>query len=117
VQQKDAVGRRGEDRAVAYLQAQGYEVLARNWRSPAGELDVVARDGSTVVVVEVKTRSGRAFGHPLEAITPIKLARLRRLARDWLTDAGLGPVALRIDAVAVVESAHGTEIEHLTGVF
>ena len=77
-----------------------------------GEIDIVAREGSTTVIVEVKTRGGAGFGHPLEAITPRKLARLRRLAGAWC--AAHGPVrALRIDAVAVVAGREGITIEHV----
>ena len=78
-----ALGRSGEDLAVDHLEAQGYTILDRNWRCSIGEVDIVAREGATTVVVEVKTRSGSGFGHPLEAITPVKLARLRRLAAAW----------------------------------
>ena len=67
---KDAVGRYGEQLAVRHLEAQGCQVLARNWRTGTGEIDVVVRDGAALVVVEVKTRRDLTFGDPLEAITP-----------------------------------------------
>lgn len=80
---KDELGRAGEDRAVAYLQGQGYEILARNWRAPTGEIDVIARTGRQLVFVEVKTRGGGDFGDPLEAVDARKRARLWRLAHAW----------------------------------
>ncbi|MER3389105.1 MAG: YraN family protein [Microcella sp.] len=107
-----ALGRSGEDLAVDHLEAQGYTILDRNWRCPIGEVDVVARDGATTVFVEVKTRSGVGFGHPLEAITPVKRARLRRLAAAWCE--AHGPVdRLRVDAVSVVADRDGIAVEHV----
>jgi putative endonuclease len=72
---KDAVGRFGEQLAVGHLETAGLEILARNWRCRQGELDIVARDGSQLVFVEVKTRSSRAFGSPAEAVDRAKSAR------------------------------------------
>ncbi|MBX9718815.1 MAG: YraN family protein, partial [Microbacteriaceae bacterium] len=67
---KDELGRTGEQLAVEHLTAEGYTILDRNWRCAIGEIDIVARHGETTVVVEVKTRSGLGFGHPLDAVTP-----------------------------------------------
>ena len=82
---KDAVGRYGEQSSRRACAA-GWQVLDRNWRGTRGELDIVALDGGVLVVVEVKTRSGDGFGHPAEAVTAGKLARLRRLAGQWLAE-------------------------------
>ena len=71
---KDALGRRGEAIAARHLEAAGLVIVERNWRCTHGEIDIVARDGGDLVFVEVKTRSSVEYGHPLEAITPIKLA-------------------------------------------
>jgi len=115
---KDVVGRRGEELAAEFLGTAGYEILARNWRCAEGEIDLVAREGETTVVVEVKTRSGLAFGHPLEAITPVKLARLRRLAGAWCEAAETPVRSLRIDVIGVVAVAgRDPIIEHVVGVF
>lgn len=109
---KDVLGRSGEDLAVDHLTAQGYTIIDRNWRCPTGEIDIIARDGGTTVMVEVKTRSGTGYGHPLEAITPIKLARMRRVAAAWCAEHG--PVdGLRIDAIAIVASPQSLSIEHV----
>lgn len=111
------LGRRGEQLAVDHLEARGMQVVERNWRCRLGEIDIVARDGAETVFIEVKTRSSHDFGHPFEAITPLKLARLRRLAVAWCeaTDA---PVSrIRIDAVAVLAPAEAPAfIEHLEGI-
>ncbi|MET4223265.1 YraN family protein [Oerskovia enterophila] len=114
---KDAVGRYGEKIAARYLVEAGWVVLDRNWRGTRGELDVVARDGDVLVVVEVKTRRGTAYGHPAEAVTPDKLARLRRLTGEWMAAHPVRAGSVRIDVVAVVlPQAGAAQVEHLVGV-
>lgn len=113
---KDDLGRRGEDLAATFLAGLGYTILDRNWRVRGGELDIVAQDADTTVFVEVKTRAGVGYGHPFEAITSLKLARLRRLAMAWCAahpaDRRRGPV--RIDAVSVISPRDAEpRIEHL----
>lgn len=115
---KDELGRRGEALAAEHLESRGLTVVERNWRCPQGEIDLVARDGSELVFVEVKTRSSEAFGHPLEAITVQKLARLRRLAAVWCEAHPGNHDRIRIDAIAVVAPAGGAaQIDHLERVF
>ncbi|MDQ1677995.1 MAG: putative endonuclease [Actinomycetota bacterium] len=114
---KDAVGAYGERVAVRHLQDAGLVVLHRNWRCRDGEIDVIAREGDTLVFCEVKTRRGTAYGTPAEAVVPAKLRRLRRLALRWLDEAGLHPPDLRFDVVAVRPRSGGAaEVEHLRGV-
>lgn len=98
------LGIAGEARAAAWYEAEGYEVLARNWRCREGELDLVVRRGATVAFVEVKARSSLAYGHPAEAVGPDKQRRLRLLARRWLAEAAGGAryEVLRFDVVAVL---------------
>jgi putative endonuclease len=115
--EKDELGRRGEQVAADWLQERGYALLERNWRCAAGEVDLIMRDGPTTVFVEVKTRSSLAFGHPFEAITSAKAARLRRLAAAWCRERGPAPGPLRIDAVSVVDAwCASPSVEHLTGI-
>lgn len=115
---KDALGRRGEAIAAEYLQANGLTIVDRNWRCQQGEIDLIARDGGELVFVEVKTRSSVAFGHPLEAVTAVKLARLRRLAAAWCDAHPGSHDAIRIDAIGVIAPSSGAvEIEHLERVF
>lgn len=118
VARKDELGKRGEECAAAFLADAGYRVLARNWRCAQGEIDLVAERDGEVVFVEVKTRSSTSFGHPFEAITVAKLARLRRLAAAWCDQTDARPGRIRIDAIAVIAGS-GAEpvIEHLEGVF
>jgi putative endonuclease len=95
------LGRDGEDLAAEYLSSRGMRVIQRNWRCRAGEIDLIAVDGRWLVVCEVKTRRSLRAGLPVEAVTPEKVRRLRRLAGEWL-GANESPCrAIRIDVVAV----------------
>jgi putative endonuclease len=116
---KDDLGRRGEKLAADHLIASGFEILERNWRCPQGEIDLVALQGDEVVFVEVKTRTSVAFGHPFEAITVQKLARLRRLASAWCeAHPERRRDRVRLDVIAIIAPTHGLiEIEHLERVF
>lgn len=102
-----ALGRIGEDAAVALLTGRGYRILARNFRCPLGELDVVADHDGAIVFVEVKTRSSLARGHPFEAITPHKRRRLTRLARYYLKGRNALRRPVRFDAVSVTVTPRG----------
>lgn len=114
---KDAVGKYGERVAAAYLEKSGWTVLDRNWRGPDGELDIVATRRGELIVVEVKTRRGLGFGHPAEAVTARKLARLRRLTAQWLAAHEVRPQSIRIDVIAVLVPRSGAAgVEHLVGV-
>lgn len=115
MQAKDELGRVGEDRAVAFLAANGYLIVDRNWRCPAGEIDILALDGPDLVVVEVKTRRSRAYGHPFEAVTAAKAGRLWRLGGAWRRahpDVCVGRT--RVDLIAVL-GPDGAELDHLRG--
>lgn len=100
------LGRRGEDLAARHLAAQGYEILERNWRCGAGELDLVARDGACLAFVEVRTRRGQELGSPEESITAAKQARLINLAEAYLQEHEW-PGPWRIDVVAVEMDVRG----------
>jgi putative endonuclease len=112
---KDELGKHGEQVAVDYLLAHDMQILDRNWRCPDGEIDVVAREGRTLVIVEVKTRSGRTHGTAFEAVTEAKVARLRRLAGRWLGEQGEGFDAVRIDVIALERFAGDLVIRHERG--
>lgn len=114
-----ALGKWGEDLAVRHLEALGYEVLVRNWRCREGELDIVARAGGVLAFVEVKTRSGTAFGEPAEAVDRRKARRLHVLAARWLAE-GRPPGwhDLRFDVISVVRrNGSAPEVRHLLGAF
>jgi putative endonuclease len=117
VRAKDAVGRYGEDVAEAHVLGRGWQVIERNWRCRDGELDLVALDGDELVVVEVKTRRSTAYGHPAEAVTTAKLARVRRLAALWLAAHDVHPSSVRVAVVAVLLTrGHAPQVDHLVGV-
>ena len=86
------LGRRGEEIALAELTHRGYEIVARNWRCPVGEVDIVARRDATIYFFEVRTRRGREFGTPEESLTPAKQQRMIDVALTYLTEHGLDDV-------------------------
>ncbi|MCV7379559.1 YraN family protein [Mycobacterium alsense] len=113
------LGAMGEALAVDHLTRTGLRIVARNWRCRYGELDVIAADEATntVVFVEVKTRTGDGYGGLAHAVTPRKVARLRRLAGLWLAGQDVRWAALRIDVVGVrVGRRRAPELTHLRGI-
>ena len=113
------LGHLGEDLAVAHLERLGYEIVTRNHRTRFGELDIVARDGETLVFCEVKTRRGR--GKPWESLSWSKCLQVRRMARAYLAEVPDHPRLpnLRFDAVGVVIDPRGrlARLDHLEGAF
>lgn len=107
------LGAHGEHLAARRYEALGYEVVARNWRCPDGELDLVVRDARRLVFAEVKTRTSERFGHPAEAVTPAKRRRIRRLAHRFCADTGHRAAELRFDVVAVLRG----RVEVIEGCF
>ena len=98
-----ARGQRAEQRAADHLSRRGLEILAHNVTAAGAELDLIARDGQTIVFVEVRKRSDDRLGHPLETIDARKQARIRRGATGWLITQGLWErVPVRFDVVAIV---------------
>jgi len=110
------LGRLGEVFAAGWLDARGYTVLARNWRCKSGELDLVAFESGDLVGVEVKTRAGEGYGHPAEAVTPEKLARLHRLVRNYASGCSTwNYTPRRVDVLALVwphGAAIPTKLDH-----
>lgn len=104
---RKALGKWGEGLAARYLEEQGYQIVARNWRTRQGELDLVAQAGEMLVFVEVKTRRGRAAGTPEEGVTQRKGRQLLELAQAYLLAHELEDVEWRIDVVAVELDGHG----------
>lgn len=110
----------GEELATRYLSELGWEILARNWRCPAGELDIVAlQPGQRPVVVfcEVKCRRSFAYGTPLEAITAAKVAKLREVALHWLRAQDHPIPHIRFDGVGVLLPFDGQpQVTHVRGI-
>ncbi|HEY2267477.1 MAG TPA: YraN family protein [Streptosporangiaceae bacterium] len=114
---KDVLGREGEQAAADYLTERGFRILDRNWRCADGEIDIVAVERHSLVVCEVKTRSGTRYGTPLEAVGRAKRNRLRRLAILWLNAHGVRFDQIRIDVLGLLyEGSGGFTIEHVRGV-
>ncbi|HEY7500885.1 MAG TPA: YraN family protein [Vicinamibacterales bacterium] len=103
--ERQALGKTGEDLAAAELERLGYAILARRYRTRYGEIDIVARDGETLVFVEVKARTGGEFGIALDAITAQKRRRVVLMATDYLARHDLDQVACRFDVVAIDDVA------------
>jgi putative endonuclease len=115
---KDQLGRYGERIAAQLLLDSGLRILDTNWRCPRGEIDIVAAAGSTLVICEVKTRSGNGFGEPAEAVGRAKSARLRLLAAQWLAEHPGSWSEIRFDVISVLRGQHGpAKVRHLRGAF
>ena len=96
-----ALGKTGEDLACAELEKRGYAIIARRYRRRGGEIDIVARDGQTIVFVEVKARDSHAFGEAAEAVTAFKRRRITQLALDYMTRQRLSDCPCRFDVVSI----------------
>ena len=115
---RQELGRIGESLAADHLEGLGYTIIARNHRTPRGELDLVGREGDCWVFIEVKTRRSTRCGVGAEAVTPAKQARLVRLAQGFLSQRGLGDVPYRFDVVDVHLPWNAPPaIRHLRGAF
>lgn len=110
---KQAIGRWGENVAAEYLRNRGYEIVARNLRTPYGELDVIARKDGVIVFVEVKTRTGTSYGLPEGSVTPAKIAHLLDAARHFLQTNLENDCDWRVDVIAIQGRPNkpGVEIE------
>jgi len=104
---RQRLGRWGENLAADFLEAKGYRILDRNWRSRNGEIDLITQMGETIAFVEVKTRKGRDFGLPEEGLTSNKAKRLQNLAQQYLAQNELHEIDWRIDLVAVELDQNG----------
>ena len=112
------MGRTGENIACEHLRKKGYLIVERSFRLFRGEIDVVARDGDTLVFVEVKTRSDESHGRPEESVTPAKQRQIRRIAQGYLVRTGCGDVACRFDVVAILfRGPDDYRLEHFKDAF
>jgi putative endonuclease len=111
------LGSEGEDLAVRFLQKKGYRIVARNYRTPVGEIDIIARDGDTIVFIEVKTRTDISFGYPFEAVNKRKRQKLKNLALLYLKRQGKEP-PVRFDVLSIFCMDNGKkDIEHIKDAF
>jgi putative endonuclease len=111
------LGDSGEDLAAKALKKRGYKILERNYRTPLGEMDIIAKHRGVLVFVEVKTRTSARFGAGQDAVHHAKQARLRKLADYYLKQKRLGEVAVRFDVVGILWQEEKPEIEVIQGAF
>ena len=110
------VGSKGEDLAAEFLKGKGYRIIGRNYKTPIGELDIIAKDGETLVFIEVKTRSSNAFGYPFEAVDSRKKHKLKNLALFYLKNQKKN-CAARFDVISINLTGTKKEIEHIKDAF
>ncbi len=115
---KDGLGKYGERVAANHLVEAGYELIDRNWRCDDGELDIVAKREGVLTFVEVKTRSSMAFGEPAEAVTQIKVRKIRELATVWMRLHPTDHDDISFDVMSVMHSGKGAaQVTHLRQAF
>ena len=114
---KQEIGKKGETVAVHYLKKQGYRIIEQNYRSKAGEIDIIAREKQSLVFVEVKTRSSRSFGSPKWAITPKKQKAISMAALYYLKMTHQNDVDARFDVVSILLQGEDTQIELVRNAF
>ena len=115
---RTVIGSEGERAAAEFLEARGYRILDRNYRTRLGEIDLVAEEGRTLVFVEVKVRRNDRFGGPAAAITAAKQSRIARLAQQYVVSRRLGERPCRFDVVLIWGGDPRTRrIERLPGAF
>jgi putative endonuclease len=110
-------GKRGEDIAVAYLKNRGYRIIERNYTCLFGEIDIVAKDGDTVVFVEVKSRKSEKFGDPQGAVGREKQKKISRISLTYLEEKHLYPCNARFDVVAIKMLPAGSIVELIQNAF
>jgi len=110
-------GEAGEALAARLLSKRGYKILETNHRNPLGEIDLIARDGDTLVFVEVKTRQSLHFGNPKWAVTPRKQRKLSMVALYYLKTTGQSQSKARFDVVAIHSTGRRPEIELVRNAF
>jgi putative endonuclease len=111
------LGKWGEDIALKKVKRLGYRCLARNYRCPLGEVDLIARDGDTLVFIEIKTRRGRSLGYAKEAVDQRKRRQLSKVALDYMKSKGFPDVRARFDVVVINLNGEEQEIEVVRNAF
>ncbi len=113
-----SVGARGEAIAEAYLRGKGFTILEKNYRGRTGEIDIVARDGDSIVFVEVKARRNLAYGVPQLAVTPFKQRQISRTALTWLAHRKKPNAIARFDVIAILlPEGEVPQIDHIRNAF
>jgi putative endonuclease len=110
-------GKQSESAAVRHLKKKGYKILEKNYRTPLGEIDIVARDNDTIVFVEVKARSSARFGNPKTAVTPRKQRRISMVALHYLKEKRQHRAKARFDVIAITSDSSAPQIELVKNAF
>jgi len=111
------LGIKGEEIAAGYLKKEGYKILARNWFYDHKEIDIIARLGDEIVIVEVKTREGDYFEEPWEAVSTRKIRNLVEVADAWLNERQID-LETRFDVISIIFSDNVKyELTHFPGAF
>lgn len=116
-EQRQSLGKWGEEQAARFLRRGGMKIVARNLRTPVGEIDIIARKGKTLIFAEVKTRRSSAYGTPQEAVGPTKQRQILRAASWYLNDQGWQDLQPRFDVLAVQVVDEQAQIEHIADAF
>lgn len=114
---RQTLGRRGEDIAAEYLEKKGYQIITRNFRTRLGEIDIIARDKSSIVFIEVKSRTGTAYGSPAAAVTLKKQRQISRVALLYTLEHNQGDSPARFDVVSVLFDGRSSQVELITDAF
>lgn len=114
---RKTLGARGEEIAVAYLKKQKYRIIETNFRCRCGEVDIIARDGKTLVFVEVKTRRTASYGLPQLAVTPFKQRQISKAALTYLSKNRLMEETARFDVVSVFLLDTSPTVDHIKNAF
>ncbi len=114
---RQSLGREGERLARRFLEQRDYVIIEENYRTRLGEVDLIARQGKTLVFIEVKTRRSISHGHPFEAVTPKKQQQLSLVALEYLNRHGRENALARFDVVGVLYDSGQPRIELITNAF
>lgn len=114
---RKTLGARGEEIAVTYLKRQKYRIIETNFRCRCGEVDIIARDGKTLVFVEVKTRRTASYGLPQLAVTPFKQRQISKAALTYLSKNRLMEESARFDVVSVLLVDTSPTVDHIKNAF
>ena len=115
--QRQILGQKGEEEAVQFLRRLGYAIIAQNYRSPYGEIDVIAKDHQVLVFVEVRTHSRPEYGDPLESVNWRKQRQVAKTAQYYLTCNGLENHEARFDVIGIQWQDGQARLSHIPGAF
>lgn len=116
-EQRQTLGKWGEEQAARFLLSRRFKIVARNLRTPVGEIDIIARQGKILIFAEVKTRRGTGYGAPQEAVGPTKQRQILRAASWYLNEQGRQDLQPRFDVLAVQLVNDQAQIEHIADAF